>query len=191
MNTATSNIKVVETGGKELHRHYPGQYEAQGCYVYIACASRVLGATYDANVGNGELFEIHYGHVRRYDIPCLTGIAANDLLERLAPLAERVCAGYASEWDGNNHVARLTDDALAAEAEIESLCHHDNFDDEYDVIREYEPAEWFDGDALECKAKTDDELQAMADGIESGLDDNVVIHGLLDYLKRRRDEAAE
>jgi hypothetical protein len=41
--------------------------------------------------------------------------------EEIAPLAERVVAGYERHWDGNNHVARFTEDAQIALRRIADL----------------------------------------------------------------------
>ena len=47
---------------------------------------------------------------------------ANDLFDAIRPLAESIVEGASVEWDGHNHVGRLTDDARLAYDAIERLC---------------------------------------------------------------------
>jgi hypothetical protein len=61
--------------------------------------------------------------VLRWDV-CnrLTGSAVAELLDEIAPLAQRVVDGYFVEWDGNKKAGRYTDAAAEAADEIDALC---------------------------------------------------------------------
>ena len=44
-------------------------------------------------------------------------------LEKHSDLLRRICDGHTVEWDGSNHVGRLTDDAREASEELQHLLH--------------------------------------------------------------------
>jgi hypothetical protein len=132
----TVSINLVK--GNELHYHYEGQANAQSCYVELDCEQEVLTATYNSEIGNAVPFSFWHGHDQRWCIPCLNAPAANNLLQSIQPIAERVISGYESIWDGNNFIAKFTDDAQAAIEEIGALCSGDNFDFETDLFSEEE-----------------------------------------------------
>ncbi|KAA0677637.1 hypothetical protein [Roseomonas genomospecies 6] len=46
---------------------------------------------------------------------------------RLAILIDRIRAGHSVEWDGSNHVGRLTEDAQDAESELRDLINDDAY----------------------------------------------------------------
>lgn len=112
-------IKRVESG---LSHRYHGQNAPQPVYVYLDCRHGVLSADYDPEIGGAVGADVYHGHTLRWRIPAMPRTAANTLLSRLAPLAEKVLAGYESVWDGNNHVGRFTPAAHEASAEIGLIC---------------------------------------------------------------------
>lgn len=180
-----------------LHHRYHGQSERQDCYIELDCQDGELTADYNAEIGNAVPMAVHHGHVRRYTIPCLKADAANALLDKIAPLAQRIVDGYSSEWDGNNHVADLDDDAQAAEAEIESLCDYD-----YDVetVTVWQAEDWFAGvggyDRQRAEmgitaATTDEELDAMTkrEEAQATADEVDAIEGVRAHLEMLRATA--
>ncbi len=176
----------------ELHCQYSSQTSAQTCYVELDLAAHTLHASYDAEIGNAVPLSVWHGHDRRYPIPCLTADAANKLMGEILPLAERVLAGYESIWDGNNNVARLSDDADEAEREINALCEHDRFD-EHEQVQAWDAGDWFadgtpDANGDITHETTDEQITAIAKKLEAELDSNVVVRGIENYLTRLRDE---
>lgn len=105
----------------DLFKLYPGQAKAQGCYIQLDARTGAVGAAYDPEIGSAVPSAVHHGHVVRFHCPCLVAGAANKLMGALAPLLERVIAGYSSEWDGSDTVARYTDDAREAIIEAAAL----------------------------------------------------------------------
>ncbi|MEV4440450.1 hypothetical protein AB0K09_15780 [Streptomyces sp. NPDC049577] len=115
---------------EELYRHYDQQAEPQPVFVELDLEDGVLYASYDPEVGNARPAEVGNGRTRRY---CLTGKdysgerviptaeGANRLLERIAPLAQRVLDGASIEWNGHNRVGVLDEDAQDAEETIKAL----------------------------------------------------------------------
>lgn len=199
-----SELKIIEcTSPTELFRQYHGEFKPQPTYIELGLQSETLLADYDSEVGGASPASVHYGFDRRYPIPLLTGKAANEVMERIRPLAERILADWEETWDGNNMVARLGEDALAAEEEIEDILG-DGSEDDWDSASLI--AVWgIDGatngseaEEYEITANTTDErLDEIADKIRadlaecSGDGDHavVVVDGLDEYLKDLRDNA--
>jgi len=117
-----SKIKVIPTS--RLYLKYDGQTQPQPCHIELNCQNdgKIL-AEYNPEIGNAVPTEVYYGHIQRWRIPCLKEQAADDLIQDLLPLAEKIVAGYNTEWDGNNYSATFTDEAKAAIEEIESVCY--------------------------------------------------------------------
>lgn len=185
-------IEIIKlTDWDELHCWYHGQTSPQGCYIELDCRNNSLAACYNHEIGNAIPFSLYHGHDRRYGIPCITADAANDLMEELLPLAERVVAGYRSEWDGHNHVARLDADAIAAEEEIERMIAERDF--ENDGVSTWDASEWLDGSDLPITAATtDEEIAAMAYDIEEEAScERIILIATVKYLERRREDLAE
>jgi hypothetical protein len=196
-------IDIKPVKGTELYLRYPRQSAPQPCHVELdARGEGSLTASPDPVVGSGVPFDVYHQHVLRVALSRpLRADAANRLLAELAPLAERVVAGYSREWDGQNVVARYTDDAIAAHAEIERRCDLMGDDGEALVIWAasdyYAPLERGSGDArlaavgreIGITARTSDARLAVIQqaeldkATEDGVDD---IDGLDDYLEAVR-----
>lgn len=200
-----SNVTVTVTpvAPAELHRQYSGQSEPQPCYVEVDLRTRALGADWNGEIGNAIPFSVHHGFERRYPIPALTSTAANELLEKIRPLAERMCSDWREEWDGHNHKAILGEDAAAAEEEIEALCGDpaDGWDrvwDSSELITVWDvdgATNGIEAEEYEITADTTDErldeieAQILEDlkGISDS--DEVVLEGVTEYLIQLRDDA--
>lgn len=203
------SVRIIEcTEPTELYRHYDGQTEPQPAYIELDLKSEKLYADYDGEIGGATPFSVHYGFDRRWGIPVLTVEAANRVLHEIAPLADRILADWEEEWDGNNMVAVLGEDAQAAEEEIEKLLGlpvgygddpNQGFTDS-DLIGVWD----IDGATNGCEVDeygitadtTDARLEEIEQEILSALagcggGTVAVCHGLDDYLKGLRDELAE
>lgn len=177
-------IEVTRVTGTELYHRYPTQTEPQGCYIELCPSDRQLSAGSNAEIGNAVPMDVWHGRRLRFSIPCLTETTANRLLDKIAPLAARVCDGYSCEWDGGNHVGRYNDDAREAMEEIERLCDEGRFD-ETDMVHAWDAAEWYAGlGSLERQASelgitattTDEELRVIeARETEKALADGVAV----------------
>lgn len=199
-------VKIKEcVHADELFCHYDGQYERQPCYIELGLRDGMLLADWDAIVGSGTPGSVYHGFDRRWAIPCLTAEAANRVMQEIAPLASRMLADWEEEWDGNNMVAVLGEDAQAAEEEIQDhLGISAAFRDlapPFDATDEV--AVWhIDGVTNGCEAseygitaETTDERLAEIEaeilddlGSPSGV---TVCHGLDSYLRELRDRASE
>jgi len=201
------------SNAKNLHCHYERQSEAQGVYVELDCENELLHVEYNGEIGNAVPFSVYHGHDQRFGIPLLKTDAINRLLDEIAPLAERVIAGYESVWDGNNYVAKFSSDAQAALEEIEALCDEAGENsDESNTIAEWNAGDWLknithyrDEKGNPCKWNfvvsaeiegfgkisadtTDDEIGDLEVKIDADADiENVVIEGLNKHLTEIRD----
>ena len=124
-----------------LYGQFDGQTERQDCYIWLDCESATVGANYNGEIGNAVPSDVYHGLVRRYYLPYpIYASAANNLMAKIAPLAERVCGGFEVVWDGTNRIGKLSDDALLAESEIEHLIEQSL--DEADAIKAWNAADW-------------------------------------------------
>ncbi|GHJ34288.1 hypothetical protein TPA0910_87210 [Streptomyces hygroscopicus subsp. sporocinereus] len=198
MSSTGTTVRIIEcTYADELHRHYDGQTEAQDCYIELDLREGTLLASYNAEIGNAVPFSVHHGFERRYGIPVLTGDAADRVMEEIRPLAERILADWEEHWDGHNKVARLGEDAQAAEEEIEEKLS--DFD-ESDLVTEWDIDGATNGSEVDEYGITADTTDERLDEIEATIlkdladvspSDVVVCHGLDDYLRELRDKLAE
>lgn len=115
----TTTVRVLDcTGPTDLFRQYHGQSEPQPAYLELDLRDGTLRADYDSEVGPAAPAAVHHGFERRWGIPLLTGEAANRVMAEIHGLAGRILADFEEHWDGRNTVARLGEDAQAAEDEI-------------------------------------------------------------------------
>ncbi|MFI1312773.1 hypothetical protein ACH4TS_21915 [Streptomyces albidoflavus] len=185
----------------ELFRQYNGQHEAQPAYIELDLESETLLASYDAEVGNAVPFSVYHGFERRYTIPVLTDEGVNQLMEQLVPLANRVVADWERHWDGNNFVARLGEDAIAAEQELKELISADATDYPADsVVAAWDidgatnghEVEEFGITAQTTDARIDEiEKEILAGLAECGEASVAVCDGLNSHLRTLRDELRE
>ncbi|MFI8944103.1 helix-turn-helix domain-containing protein [Streptomyces syringium] len=206
------SVRIIDcTEPAELYLHYDGQSEAQPAYIELDTQDGTLHADCNAEIGGAVPSSVYHGLHRRYGIPALTADAANRVMQEIAPLAERIIAGTEAEWDGNNTVAVLSDDALAAEEELEAHLglpsqEHGYSDepnqgfDDGDLIAVWD----IDGATNGCEVDeyditadtTDDRLdeieaEILRDLVGCGESGVAVCHGLDDYLRELRDDLAD
>jgi hypothetical protein len=138
--TATQSTILIEEVG-DLYLRYRGQHSPQPCYVQLDCEAETLSAEVDGSIGPGTPMRVWHGRAIRWSIPALTESAAEGLLFDLIPLADEVIAGYSCEWDGSNHVGRLTEAAAEAAEAIRSLC--DRNWSESEVLSVWDASDWY------------------------------------------------
>ncbi|MGW1189261.1 hypothetical protein [Streptomyces sp. NPDC002559] len=200
-----TGVKIIEcTDPTELFCHYSGQSEAQSAYIELDLREGALLADYDSEIGGGCPFSVFHGFDRRYTVPVLTAEAANRVMREIAPLAERILADWEEEWDGNNMVARLGEDAAAAEEEIEAALGTGHPDEhpfgEKDLVGMWDIDGAVNGneaEEYEITATTSDErLEEIEREILAGLagcggSPVAVCHGLDTHLHDLREELRE
>lgn len=205
-----TDISIIDcTSPDELYRRYSAESQAQPAHIELDLHRGTLLADYNAETGTAVPAAVRHGFERRYNIPVLTADAANRVMREIAPLAARVLADWDDVWDGHNMVARLGDDARAAEAEIEEhlgLAGEDGRDgfagqgfDGSDMVAEWDLDGAVNGSEAEdygiTAETTDERLDEIAAEITRELASTseskvAVVHGLGDYLRSLRDEPA-
>lgn len=206
MNTETTAATTTETEsaititpveGTALHHRYRGQTSAQPAHVELDCDTGKLSASHNTEIGSGVPVKVWHSRTLRWRIPALTAEAANALLEEIAPLCERIVAGYEKVWDGNNHVGQFDDDAIAARDEVYALC--DRNWSEGEVIEVWDAADWYgavgrveaQANSLGITATTTDEELAVIEEREENEAAPRLLEGLARHLKTLRQHAID
>lgn len=197
----TITVRIIPTASETaLHLQYAGQTSAQDCYIELDLREGTLLADYNSEVGNAVPFTVFHGFERRYPIPALTGSAADALMQQIAPLADRILADWEAEWDGHNNVARLGEDARAAEDEIFTEIGFDisrDDTDPADLVTVWDVDGATNGSEAEdygiTADTTDERLDEIEAEIAAGLAEvspssAVVLDGVDAYLRQIRDE---
>lgn len=168
--------------------------DASPCHAYLLLdLSDGEWSTATRGSGDGTPVREWHGHVTKFSVaPDLSQCGIDEILEdeEVKELAKKACVGYVEEWDGHNHVARLTGEAREA---IEDLSLRiAELSEAADKISVWDPADWLDGatvwntEKTECRISsiegvtirhdtTDDALQGMASKIESAADSDCVL----------------
>ena len=186
-------MRIIElTEVDALYSRFQGQASPQDCYLELDPEAETLRCDYNGEIGNAVPLSVWHNRCYRISIPCLTADAANDLMRRVSTAAQHVVDGYSADWDGNNTVGRLTDDAQEALHEIEHDC--ESLDaDEHNTVQVYDASDWFESataDSLGITAETTDEqITAIAKDREANAECHV-IEGCEEYLADLRDELA-
>ena len=193
----------------ELYRRYDGQHQPQPCFIALDLSSGRLWADYNPHIGSGTDMEVFLGFVRHWGIPCLTSRAVNAVFEEIAPLAQRVLDDWGREWNGQNMVAALGDDATAAVEQISERLgeYRDQRAPDFPFADSDQVVVWdVDGEGAVngCEAEDygitadtiDARLREIAREITAALRDCgdnpqavVIVHGLDRYLSDLREQA--
>lgn len=159
-NVTINEVKKIE----DLYCHYSCQSIAQSVYIELDCKTETLSASFNAEIGNGVPSDVCHGHTQRFYIPLLTIEATNNLMEEILPFANIVCEGYESDWNGNNNVAKFTDEASEALDTIYLLCQVD--EESCDCIAEWNVADWLNNSHDVNENTSDDDLQTMIENLQ-------------------------
>lgn len=196
-----NSVDIIECSTPtELFKQYPDELAPQPVYIELDLRDGRMLAEHQGEIGGGVPIGVHHGFRRRYDIPTVTGEAANRLMHKLAPLADRVLADWHEHWDGSNHVPVLGEDASDAEEGIGDLTALEGFA-ERDVVACWELDGALNGEETAeygITGNTNNErLQEIADDITDVLASNslnssgiAVCPGLTEYLEMLRDGLA-
>ncbi len=196
-----SSVDIIECSTPtELFEQYPDELTPQPVYIELDLRAGRMFAEYQGEIGGGVPMGVYHGLRRRYDIPILTAEAANRLLHKLAPLADRVLADWHEHWDGSNHVPVLGEDASDAEEDIGDLAALEGFP-ERDIVVCWDLDGALNGEETAEYGITADtsieRLREIADDIIDELASNslnssgiAVCPGLTEHLQMLRDGLA-
>lgn len=118
-----SAIEKLRNKQAPLYYHYPRQNEPQDAYIEMDKDGNV-SADFNGEIGPGVDSSVWDQQTLRYSItPEISGTALVDLVtsEPVAGLLARIHAGHRIEWDGNNYVGRLSQDANQASEKLDRI----------------------------------------------------------------------
>lgn len=149
----TITIKTENLRGEiaPLYHRYQNQTNAQPAYVELD-EDGVVSASYNPEIGSPHAIPFSVFHRRdlRWGVAnAIRGDALADYLEsdEARALLERIHAGHDIEWDGNNNVGKLSDDAARAEIDFEAALQALGEDDS-NMGAVWEVGEWLENDSL-------------------------------------------
>jgi len=194
MAMTTVNIRKLGTETRHpLYQYYHGQDQPQPAYLEIDLESGVVEADCSGEIGTAVPVRVWHGVVQRYGINNdLTYIEINELMDKIAPLAQRVIDGAEVGYNRQaNLTASFSDDAQLAIESIEDACEGVETTSggvwtANDLFQNFSAQETLDITAT----TTDDELEKIiaeeVKSVEEHYDCTVV--GLADYLTQVRDD---
>ncbi|MEW6016473.1 MAG: hypothetical protein AB1760_00200 [Pseudomonadota bacterium] len=195
--TMTTNADECRESLAPLYRRYGGQTQPQPAYIEIDPEKHILTADYNGEIGNAVPEGVWSRRRLRVRIsPYVKGEAVADLMEdeRFQSLAQRICDGHSVEWDGHNHVGRLTPDAQDALEALERYIEQQVEDGSDACIEVYEPDQWVSsseaGDIGLTAETSDAELTKMAkDQVAEAQSQGIYIDGdMLEWLTHLRNK---
>lgn len=137
--TITFDLASLRTSVAPLSHTYPQQFNPQPAYVELTENGEV-SADWSGEIGNSVPMSVWHDRTLRMTVAHnVNGPALADYLESPEALAllETIHAGHEVDWDGNNYVGTLTEEARAALERLE------------DVLRGFETVEiWTANDYL-------------------------------------------
>ncbi len=131
-----------EYSGKSLFCRYPGRRRHQSTHIYVDLDRRAFGASYNPYDDSTVSERVFDGREVWTKIALLKQAPLAALLEKIAPLAERMADGYDRRWTGSRHVVSLSEDAKNAREEIEEACYAAS-QREQDIVSVYDASDWF------------------------------------------------
>ncbi|MEW6647203.1 MAG: hypothetical protein AB1450_08400 [Pseudomonadota bacterium] len=147
-----SNVSINTSNLREkiapLYHRYQSQSEAQDAYVEMT-ENGTVSADWDGEI-SGTPADVWHNRTLRWSVPStVRGDELADLLERadVIALLERVYLGHTVEWDGNNHVGHLDDDADEASGELARIFERE-LNTSNDGAGVWDAREWMDGVGL-------------------------------------------
>lgn len=101
--------KLDESTTRALYQRYQGQTRPQDVYVQIDWEEKKISTDWNGEIGNSVPFSVWHGRVDQFSLPAgILPTEANQIMEEIEPIAEKLSALFTCEWDGSNHVGRWT-----------------------------------------------------------------------------------
>ena len=175
-----------------LYVRYDRQTKAQPAHIELQ-QDGTLSAGVCGEIGNAVPEDVWHGRRLWWGIAAeMTGAAVAELLQEIAPLAQRVLDGWDEKWDGNNNVGTLTDDAQEAHDEIEAVCNETGKSEDRASV--WDAAEWLDSyDWPDYHWTADANWESVAAQlVDEAHGDGVLLEGdVADVLKKKAMDALE
>ena len=121
MNAAQFQTTIDEAsfeGVAPVYEKYDSEFQPQPAFIRMD-EDGEIDAWVNGNI-NGTPMSVWHGRTLTWRVPSnVRGDALLAFVQEHHPLFERVYLGHEVDWDGNNHVGKLDEDAQAASEEIE------------------------------------------------------------------------
>lgn len=125
------NIKIdlseIRSESAPLYCKYDLQINPQPAFIELDLETGNVTADYSGEIGGGVPVSVWNGIWRRYSVPAyISGECLAEILEdeEVVALLNRIHEGSDVEWNGNNYVGVLNDDAQDAEESLVNLLEH-------------------------------------------------------------------
>ncbi len=107
-----------------LYHHYQGQTHEQKAYLYLDLEKGTIETEVDREIGGAVTEDVWNKRTLRYLVsPYLSRRQANELMDDLLPLLQKVRDGMDIEWDGSNWVGVTTDPSVERfDSKIQDIC---------------------------------------------------------------------
>ena len=123
MNAAQFQTTIAESsfdGIAPVYEKYDREFQAQPAYIRMD-EDGEIDAWVNGEIGNAVPASIWNGRTLTWRVPSnVRGDALLAFVKEHQGLFERVYLGHEVDWDGNNHVGKLDEDAQEASEEIEA-----------------------------------------------------------------------
>lgn len=163
-----------------LYKKYPHQMEPQPAYIEIDEYGNV-SADYSGEIGNAEPADVWHGRTQHLSIyPYANGDTLAEFLNRegVIELLERIHAGHTIEWDGNDMVGILDDDAKAAHDTLQDMIDCEfSAETEWNCGRVCEAGDWISEDYSIAALIEAGSVEDYADEFEPDESEKVEIDG--------------
>ncbi len=118
----TTIIESDFDGIAPVYQHYAGQHQPQLAYIRMDEDGQI-DTWVNGEIGNAVPASVWHNRTLTWRVPAdARGEALLAFVKDHQRLFERVWQGHKVEWNGNNWVGKLTEDAKAAYEEIEAAC---------------------------------------------------------------------
>jgi len=184
-----------------LYHQYPGQLRPQPAYLEMDEDGAVC-VDWSGEIGNAMPMAQWHKRTLVWRIPeTATAEALRAFLqdETTVALLKRVRAGHSVDWDGSNHVGKLTDDAEDASEELGRWCDHGGYFDAEDLGHVWDIDEWMTDcctyeDAAGRPTRSEDDALAILvyigdDGERVRIEPDTTDEQMREYEKRLQDAA--
>lgn len=190
-NAIKINRDYRNEGPAPLYRKYDGQVNPQPAYLELDSEGGVLVYA-DPTIGSGMSFDVWHGRSLCWPIPWNLSVTGIDwMLDKYAETLQKIHDGHTVEWDGSNHVGRLTDEAkelsddLDFELDGRAIFDESHFDQIWDAV------DWFGNDfedTLQGYFLAKDRSAYLRGLVHEAGQDGVVVEGLTQFAMMLEEE---
>lgn len=138
-NQITIDRDYRDKGPAPLYYHYDGQCNSQPAYLEMT-EDGAVSVDYSGEIGNAVPAYVWHRRTLRWAIPnCLSPTGIDQLMDDVQVELQTIHDGHSVEWDGSNHVGRLTPEASEIGERLGQRLYEC---EDYERIAIWDAAEW-------------------------------------------------